>query len=85
MQVSATKVKMAGQRPSTQKGRSDRRLNDESSFLTQKLLNFLAGQRPSTQEGWGDRLLDDARTLAREGETLISPSDLEIVRERITL
>ncbi len=58
---------------------------DASGVLTWKLLHFLASQRPSAQEGRGDRRLDDARTLARENETLISPSDLEIVRERITL
>ncbi|KAH9008012.1 hypothetical protein EDB84DRAFT_151634 [Lactarius hengduanensis] len=73
---------MAGQRPSTQEGRSNRWLDDASAISMWNLLQFLADQQPSTQ---GDRLLDSARELARASDTLISPGDLEIVRERITL
>jgi hypothetical protein len=58
---------------------------DASGFLTWKLLHFLASQRPSAQEKRGDGRLDDARNLALENQQLIGPSDLEIVRERITL
>ena len=58
---------------------------DASGVLTWKLLHFLAGQRPSAQEKRGDRRLDNARQLARENETFIGPSDLEIAKERIIL
>ncbi|KAI0288785.1 hypothetical protein B0F90DRAFT_1799904 [Multifurca ochricompacta] len=58
---------------------------DASGVLTWKLLNFLAGQRPSAQQELGNRWLDDARNLATENEALLSPGDLEIVREKITL
>ena len=58
---------------------------DASGVLTWKLLHFLAGQRPSAQQERGDGRLDKARELARENEDLISPTDLNIVRERITL
>ena len=58
---------------------------DASGVLTWRLLNFLASQRPSAQEVRGDGRLDNARQLARDNQDVISPSDLEIVRERITL
>ncbi|KAF8257429.1 hypothetical protein EI94DRAFT_1310029 [Lactarius quietus] len=58
---------------------------DASGVLTLKLLHFLANQRPSAQEKRGDWRLDNARQLARDNETVISPGDLEIVKERITL
>lgn len=58
---------------------------DASGVLTWRLLNFLAGQRPSAQEERGDGRLDNARQLARDNQDVINPSDLEIVRERITL
>ena len=58
---------------------------DASGVLTWKLLNFLGGQRPSAQEERGDGRLDNARQLARDNQDVINPSDLEIVRERITL
>ena len=58
---------------------------DASGVLTWKLLDFLASQWPSAQEKRGDRRLDNARQLASENETLISPSDLEIAKERIIL
>ncbi|KAH9014217.1 hypothetical protein EDB85DRAFT_2157573 [Lactarius pseudohatsudake] len=58
---------------------------DASGVLTLKLLHFLADRRPSAQEKRGDQRLDSARELARGDEVLISPGDLEIVRERITL
>ncbi|KAH9045897.1 hypothetical protein EDB83DRAFT_1550700 [Lactarius deliciosus] len=56
---------------------------DASGVLTLKLLHFLVSQIPSAQEGLGDRRLDSARKLARDNETLINPSDLDIVRQRI--
>ncbi|KAH9035123.1 hypothetical protein EDB83DRAFT_1775628 [Lactarius deliciosus] len=56
---------------------------DASGVLTLKLLHFLVGQRPSAQEGLGDWRLDSARELVRDNETLINPSDLDIVRQRI--
>ncbi|KAN0137422.1 hypothetical protein V8E53_004867 [Lactarius tabidus] len=60
---------------------------DTSGVLTCRLMHFkfLACQRPSVQEERGDQLLDFARQLARENEDMISPSDLEIIRGRITL
>ena len=58
---------------------------DASGVLTWRLLHFLAGQLPSAQEKRGEQRLDNARQLAREHERLISPSDMEIVKERITL
>ena len=58
---------------------------DASGVLTWKLLHFLAGQRPSAQEERGDGRLDKARDLVRENEALISPTDLNVVKERITL
>ena len=58
---------------------------DASGVLTWRLLNFLASQRPSAQEERGDGRLDNARQLARDNQDVINPSDLEIVRERITL
>jgi len=58
---------------------------DASGVLTWRLLHFLAGQRPSAQEERGEKRLDNARILAVEYEDVISPSDLEIVKERIVL
>jgi hypothetical protein len=58
---------------------------DASAVLTLKLLDFLASQRPSAQAKRGDRRLDDARQLARENESLISPIDLEIAKDKIIL
>ncbi|KAI9447463.1 hypothetical protein H4582DRAFT_1894038 [Lactarius indigo] len=78
----ATKVKIAGQRQSTQEGRGNQQLDNASSVMARKLLQFLADQRSSTQGGWGDRPLEIASGLARENEALIDPTDLDIVRQR---
>jgi hypothetical protein len=84
LQVSAPTVNMDGQQPSSQERWCGPPL-DRSGTLTWKLLHFLASGRPSTQEQRGDGRLDDARNLARENQQLITPTDLEIIRERITL
>jgi hypothetical protein len=95
MPVSATEVELepksdlrgpleARERPKTRAISNPSPPLDASGFLTWKLLHFLDSLRPSAQEARGDDRLDDARKLATENRN-ISPSDLQIVMERIIL
>ncbi|KAI0248434.1 hypothetical protein BJV78DRAFT_1284781 [Lactifluus subvellereus] len=56
-----------------------------SGVFQSRMLNFLAGQRPSVQEERGNRRIEAAYALTTECAAILSPSDLLIARERITL
>jgi len=58
---------------------------DASGVLVWKLLEFFSNKRPSAREELGNKRLHQARTLALANETIISPGDLEVVKDKLTL
>jgi len=58
---------------------------DASGVFAWRLLEFLSRRRPSVQEELANERLDKARDLAMRNETLISPHDLAIAKEKFML
>jgi len=55
------------------------------AVITSRLIDTVVKMLPSQQEKRGDQKLDKAREIAQEFGNVISPTDHQIIEERITL